>query len=259
MTSDSGKPARRLSHKQAVEIALNDPVARAASRATPRAVERRRLYAEDASGLIADLVAAGFPPVEEVGQLRQLGDYRAAVPILLDWLPRVTYLMLAVDIVRTLSVPFAKELAFPALVRMFEEPPRLHDPLRPATSEPASEHFREVVGGALGTFAAPSTADDLLRLASDDSYGEARALIVSELAKTKDPRAAGVLLDLLDDPTVAPFAVEALGKLKEVGTRDRIAAMLDNPDKNVRDQAKKALKRIDSAGRAGRPPAPRVR
>jgi hypothetical protein len=249
MTHQSSDPARKLTHSQLVEIALNDPVAKAASAMNPLVAERRRLYSEDASGLIADLVAAGFPAVREVGELRGLGNYVGAVPILLRWLPEVTYLLLADDIVRTLSVPFAKELAFPLLVRLFQSPPHLNDPLRPPTSEPASEHLRGVLGSALSTFASPSTSDELMRLAIDRSFGESRALIVSALPKTKDARVTEVLLGLLNDPTVAAFAVEALGKLKAHDARDRIAAMLDSSDKNVRDQAKKALKRIDSATR----------
>jgi hypothetical protein len=250
MTNESdSRSDRRLTHKQAVELALNNLVARAARDANPRIVQARKIYAENAVGILADLTEAGFPTLGTVGELQGLGDYRAAVPILVRWLPEVRYLSIAHDIVRTLSVPFAKELAFPVLLRMFREPPQLEDPLRPATSEPASEYLRAVLGSALSTFTSPSTSDDLIRLAVDRSFGESRALIVSALPKTKDARVTEVLLGLLDDPTVAAFAVEALGKLKAHDAREPISAMLDSSDKNVRDQAKKALKRIDSATR----------
>lgn len=238
----------RLTHDQAVEVALNDPVARAALAANPRVAQARKLYADGASGLLADLATVGFPGISVVGELQRLGDYRVAVPILVRWLGRVNYLPLAVDIVRALSVKFALDEAFPVLVDLFRVPPQFEDPLRPTTSEPPSEHFRAVVGSALSTFAGPSTGDDLISLAADRSYGEARALIVAALPKTKDPRVLGLLLRLLEDPTVAPFAVEALGKLKALSARERVADMLDSADKNVRDQAKKALKRIDSLG-----------
>lgn len=40
-------------------------------------------------------------------------NYKAAVPTLIKWLPEVRYLLLSEDIVRTLSVGFAKKLALP--------------------------------------------------------------------------------------------------------------------------------------------------
>jgi hypothetical protein len=132
-------PARRLTHKQAVEIALNDPAVRraVAESESPLAMQRRRLYDESAHGVLADLAAAGFPDLQSVGDLRR-GDakYAGAVPVLLEWIPKVSYLMLSEDIVRTLSVAFAKELAAPVFLLLFREPPALQDPLRPETSEP---------------------------------------------------------------------------------------------------------------------------
>jgi HEAT repeat protein len=53
-----------------------------------------------------------------------------------------------------------------------------------------------------------------------------------------------VLLGLLDDPTVASSAIEALGKMKFVEAREQIEPLIDHSDRNIRDQAKKALKRI---------------
>jgi HEAT repeat protein len=171
--------------------------------------------------------------------------YEVAVPVLLGWLPRVTYLPLAEDIARTLSVSFAKEQALPEFLRLFRDPPEVDDPMRPASSEPAREHLRWVIGNGLGIFASPPVADELIELALDRGLGQARTQIVLALPKTKDGRVADVLLSLLDDPTVSAFAVEALGKMKITAARGPIAKLLDHPDKNVRDQAKKALKRID--------------
>ena len=83
-----GTPARRLTHKQAVEIALTDPAVRravaAASAQNPLVMRRHRLYAESAQGLLGDLAVAGFPDLEKVGELRRRGvRYEAAVPVLL--------------------------------------------------------------------------------------------------------------------------------------------------------------------------------
>jgi HEAT repeat protein len=196
--------------------------------------------------LLAELADLGFR-VESVGELaRQRMKYEAAVPALLRWLPRATYLPLAEDIVRTLSVTFAKKRALPEFLKFFRCPPDVEDPMRPATSEPASEHLRWVVGNGLGIFAGPSVADELIELALDKSFGQARTQIVLALPKTKDSRVGDVLIELLDDPTVCAFAIEALGKTKIVAAEGSIERLLDHPDKNIRDQAKRALKRIRS-------------
>lgn len=249
---EEGTPVRRpvLTHKQAVEIALTDPAVRravaAAEALSPRVMQRHRLYAESAQGLLGDLAAVGFPGLKEVGELRHRGvRYEEAVPVLLEWLPRASYLMLADDIVRTLSVGFAKGLAAPVFLRLFREPPAVEDPLRPATSEPPREHLRWVIGNGLGIFAGPSLAGDLIELALDRRFGEARYQIVAALPKTKDERVPGVLVSLLDDPSVCAHAIGALGKMRVDAARPAIEAMLASSDKNVRDQAKKALKRID--------------
>jgi hypothetical protein len=236
-----------LTHKQAVEIALSDPAVRLAADRSPLIAERNRLYEESAHGLLADLAAAGFAGIEKVGDLRRSrADYQVAVPILVEWLPKVSYLMLSEDIVRTLSVSFAKKLAAPEFLRLFRDPPHLEDPLRPATSEPPKEHLRWIIGNGLGIFAGPSFAEELIELALDRSFGHARYQIVSALPKTKDERVAGVLMGLLDDPTIRAAAIDALGKMKFMSARTSIEMLLADPDKNVRDQAKKALKRINS-------------
>ncbi|MFF2845092.1 HEAT repeat domain-containing protein [Streptomyces sp. NPDC058001] len=180
-----------------------------------------------------------------MGELRQQKiKYQAAVPVLMRWLPRVSYLPLFEDIVRTLSVPFARKEAQPLFLDLFQVPPSVEDPMRPATSGPGEEHIRWVIGNGLGVFSGPEIADELVELSLSRQYGHARSQIVLSLPKVKDSRVPDVLLSLLDDQTVAPSAIEALGKMKFAGARDRIEGLLDDPSENVRNQAKKALKRM---------------
>jgi hypothetical protein len=73
--------------------------------------ERRRSlesYRTSARNVLADLAAVGFE-VDTIGDLRHLDTpYLTAVPILVRWLPLVSDLVVKEDIVRTLSVPWAK-------------------------------------------------------------------------------------------------------------------------------------------------------
>jgi hypothetical protein len=203
------------------------------------------LYAVAAAELLTDLAAVGFSNLEEVGDLRRRRiDYRTAVPILIDWLPKVSYLMLADDIVRTLSVTLAKRQALPEFLKLFREPPDVEDPIRPATSQPAQEHLRWVIGNGIGIFAAPDVANETIELAIAREYGPARTQIVLNLPKTKDARVPEVLLELFDDPSVVSFAIQALDTMKVADAGSAIENMLSSSDENVRDQAKKALKRI---------------
>lgn len=85
----------------------------------PEYVHRRKLAAEkrrfasrviaaDAAPLLQELTRAGFS-VKAVGELRQQSKaYVGAVPILTRWLSKVSSKDVKEDIVRTLSVPWAK-------------------------------------------------------------------------------------------------------------------------------------------------------
>jgi hypothetical protein len=237
---------QRLTHKQAVERVLNDPATAARIASLPGVAEKRQLYGSAEAGVLAELAEAGFA-VGEVRQLRQLKNYRAAVPVLLRWLPRMSLLRPAENIVYVLSVRFAARQAFPVFAELFRNPPEVTDPWWPPTSKPEREYLRWNLGCGLAVFAGPEYADELIELAADRSYGRNRALIVTALPKTKDPRVPGVLLGLLDDPPVRADAIEAVGLMRFVPARDLVAGLCGDPDENMRRQAKKALKRIDQS------------
>lgn len=211
-------------------------------------VLRHRKAYEDAGGreIVAELQGLGYD-VDSVGELGTLGaTYRSAVPVLIDWLGKVSYADLVEDIIHTLSVPWARELVLPVFLRMFRDPPIVSSPLRPTDPEFQREQVRWAIGNGLEVFAASDIAEEILELAQAQEYGEARMMIVLAMSKIGGDRAPDVLMDLLDDDTVSPHAIEALGKLKYAPARERIAAMLNHAE-NVRDQSKKALRRIDKA------------
>ncbi|WP_166677869.1 HEAT repeat domain-containing protein [Amycolatopsis arida] len=262
-----------MTHREVVERVLNDPEIQAGVEADlaedPRYVELRRLYDEAAAGLLADLQGL-VPDFDELGYRmtavsdlwaravfhydssgnvvsRRKIDYRAAVPVLLEWSPKVRLFHLAEDIVRALSANFAKKQARPVFFQLFRDVPPVEDPRYPEENDLKQEILRTTIGTALGSFADPSVADEMIELALDRSYGSARAGIVNPgLAKTKDERVPDVLLSLLDDPTVAPQAVQGLGRIRHEPARPPIEQALDSPDENVRYQAKRALKRLTS-------------
>lgn len=217
-----------------------DPEYAARAEETARRTERARAVYQAASRPLLDELAAAGHPVDTVGQLVTGATgtrYPAAIPVLLRWLPRVDYRPLLDDIVRALSVPWAKRDAAKPLVAFFRDLPA-HD--GPPETDP-----RWTVGNALEVLASPAIADDLLELATDRRYGRARQLVVLGLGRLKgDERVPPVLLDLLDDEDVAGYAVMALGKLKESRAAPRLRTLLDHPQPWVRREAAKALRRI---------------
>lgn len=200
--------------------------------------ENRRRYAEAAEGLLGDLEEAGFA-VETLAQLRQrgVGD-RRAVPVLVKWLPEVTYLPLKRDLIATLGSAWARPSAAGPLVEEFGR----IDP----SEDTADTSVRWSIGDALERVADESVAEDLVVIATDAGHGLHRALVVAALGnmgKARD-RVLPVLLALLDDDVVAAYAVMGLGKLKAAEARPAVERFLEHPESWVRKEAKKALAKL---------------
>ena len=203
--------------------------------------ERERLAAiacnrVDAAPVVEALCGAGFV-VESVADLfNKKMDYRGAIPILVEWLPRVANPNVKESIVRALSVKWARPAA-PLLMAEFERADDL-----------TGVGLRWAIGNALEVLANDEIADGMIKVATDRRYGRAREMVVVGLGKLKDARVTDVLLGLLADDEVVGHAVMALGKLRVVTARSRIERFLDHPKPWVRKEAKKALARIDKAG-----------
>jgi hypothetical protein len=129
--------------------------------------------------LACDLRAAGLP----IGDLWELvnakAQYKAAIPVLIDWLRNVERRVPGPDqtrvregLVRALSVPAARPGAAPVLIEEFRN---------------ASDHSETglgwIVGNALSVVADDSVFGEIAVLAQDPRYGKARQMIVLRLGK----------------------------------------------------------------------------
>ncbi len=190
--------------------------------------------------VFADLAAAGFT-VDRIGELRRR-DSRAAVPILLRWLPRADDRHLKRAIVGALGVSWARPVAAPALIAEFRQAPP-HDP----------DGYKWAVGYALSAVVDDTVFDDLVPLVCDGRHGHARQMIVGALGTLRHPRAVDVLVSLLadDDTDIVEQALGALGQLKAGKARPYIAPLLTHHDCYVRREAARALARIDRTRRRG--------
>jgi hypothetical protein len=202
--------------------------------------ERRRLAEinrRDAAPVVAELRAAGLE-VDSVADLHtRRMNYRHAVPILMRWLPRIDNPAVKEDIVRSLTVEWAKPQAGPLLIDEFRR-----------ADDPGEElGLRWAIGNALAEVADDSVFEEVADLASDRSWGRSREMLTVALGNMSDPRAVEVLRGLLQDEQVAGHAVMAVGKLGAREARPDIEPLLDHPRAWVRQKAKEVLAELDTA------------
>jgi HEAT repeat protein len=172
-------------------------------------------------------------------------DYDLAVPVLIEWLPRVRDPFLKEVIVRSLTgEPAAEGAGSRALVDEFRQTP---------STDGKWSSVKWAIGDALATLADASVADDLLDLVRDKSHGSARERLCDALARTKDPRAPDALIEALDDPDLAGHAISALRRLGPKSSlphleraRPKLERLVDDPSATpfARKQAAAALERL---------------
>lgn len=190
--------------------------------------------------LLADLAAVGEPVADLWDLVNSPVRRPAAVPVLLDWLRHLDDRVaepgrerLREGIVRALTVPDARPVAAPELIAQFR-----------AVADPTGFGVRWAIGNALAVVADDSVFADLADLARDPAHGPARQMLLAALGRSRDPRAAEVVLSLLTDEDVVSHALAALAKLKPAGARPAVELLLSHPKPLVRKEAKKALAKL---------------
>ena len=169
--------------------------------------------------------------VESLADLRSSGlRYRDAIPILLSGLASADDPRVKGEIVRALSVPWAKAVATRPLLEEFKR-----------VADETGMGLRWIIGNALEVVWDDDCFEDLVELARDPSFGRAREMVVLGLRKSKRPEAGDVLIELLDDPVVSGHAVSALRRLKLPQARAGLERMLGDKRAWVRKEAQRAL------------------
>ena len=234
MSSENSKNRSRTA-VELVEELRRDP--QHAVRVEQRDSERQRQAEEDARAaapLVAELAAIGLAVSSVADLFNRRMDYRAAIPLLLTWLPKTTNPAVKECIVRALSVKWAKPVGAPLMVDEFER-----------ADDPSGIGLRWAIASALEVIADDSVFDEIVRLARDRRNGKAREMLVMALGQMQNPGAIGVLTEFLSDEDVAGYAVIALGRLKAKEARTLIVPFLRHGKSWVRKEAKRALSRID--------------
>lgn len=233
-----------MTAKETQQILESDPDWVAAHEREDRERQRRIAeYDRAAAPLKAELAEAGFE-VESIADLyNQRMNYEAAIPILLDWFPRIEDRNVKESVARALTVRWARPEAAPMMVAELQ---RLGD-----AEEDRSLRF--AAANALSEVADDSVFEEVVELARDPRYGwEERGVLAQALANMREQReqAIEVLRDLLaDEEAVAINAVIALGDLRAEEARAEIEPFLEDDEAWVRREAEKALKKLDTARR----------
>ncbi|WP_422936555.1 HEAT repeat domain-containing protein [Sinomonas sp. P47F7] len=187
-------------------------------------------------GLFEELAAVGYP-VGSVSELRvSRARYVDAVPVLVRWLARAETPNQKEEIVRALSVPWARTEALGPLIEEFRA--------GPVPGDPRSESLRWAVGNGIEVLWDDSRFNDLIALARDERYGKAREMVVLGLGRSKRPEAGVIIVELLDDPVVNGHAVKALGKLGDPRAREGLRRMVTDDRAWVRKEAERALAKL---------------
>jgi hypothetical protein len=160
-------------------------------------------------------------------------EYRRAIPILVVHLGYEYPHRIREGIARALTVKYAGEDAYAALVREFRKSPN--------GADAAEFGLKWALGNAVSVVADRSHFDEVVELARDKRHGASRDMMVLRLPGLDPLRAVDVLIELLSDDEVAGFAVKAIRKLKGLKAHGQIERLLEHPDARVRREARKAL------------------
>lgn len=198
-------------------------------------------YEHDAEPVKAALAAAGIDtgdfgrfvnrPVPGVLEPAHF-DAARAMPVLLEWLPRVTNEKLREAMVRHLAIKARDGVVAEALIEEYHRP--------------GSASYKWVVADTL-TFACERRHFSAITdLAADTSHGMGRQPLVGMLWRIKTPAADEILLKALANPDTALAAMSALRRrFGNPAARQHIASLLQHPDQRVRGAASQQLRRID--------------
>lgn len=135
--------------------------------------------------------------------------------------------------------PWARPAAFDALLAAFEVW---------APGDGSATGWQ--LGDALGTTATAAQAPTVLAISMDKKYGTARQMVVNALGWFKKaPEVSPTLIGLIEDPEVAPHAMQALRRV--VGAHEALPHLerveCDHPGSNVGEQAAREARKARTA------------
>ncbi|QKT06716.1 hypothetical protein HUN08_05565 [Gordonia sp. X0973] len=201
-----------------------------------------------------DLLSADITKVSKKAKLpfRTVNDlirtnerYPELIPLLTDWLRNVESKSRLTDPreIAQLRETLARTLTTIDAMGT-EAVPVLFDQLY--VEPPMPEVNMAAVGNALGYLAVPTDYKRMSAAAADRSLGYGRAGIIDWICKQGIDEGLQLVVDQLADPSVRPFCLRSMRQFKPLpsGLHPTIEQYVDDPDSEVRKQAKLTLKKL---------------
>jgi len=171
--------------------------------------------------------------------------YPSLIPVLVDWLQNTetkSGLTDPVELHRFRNGLYRSLTTIDAMGT--DAVPLLFDSLYLVPPAPATT--LAAIGNALSYLAAPTDYARMREVATDRSLGSGRAPVIDWLLRADPEDALPIALDGLDDPSVRPYILRSLRVIKHLpaSLRPKIEPYLDDPDSEVRLQAKRTLAKV---------------
>jgi HEAT repeat protein len=200
--------------------------------------QQRNIQKREDAMVVAALKDVGVNANSVYDLVNSKQPYPQAIPVLLKFLPSVSDDRIKEGIARALGVEEAKPMAAETLIREFKNY---------LSETPSQQHTKWAIGNALATVADDSVFYEVVSLLHNKTQGSARSSVVPALCNMvmHRERAIALLMKLLDDDEVKVQAMIALGNLRVSEARPRIEVFLRHNDSWVRQQAQRAISKID--------------
>lgn len=195
-----------------------------------RYMDRFRIASEP---IRRELIDLGFE-IESLEDLHQQNKpYVAAIPVLVQWLPRVENEAVKEVIVRALSIPASRGVANETLLREF---------VRILDSESS---LKWAIGNAISVIGQKSDCATICDIVKRPEHGIARQMLVVAIGKLCSEDSEDVLLSLLNDAEVAGHVAIALGRVGTSTSLGPLAQLTRHPVEWIRNEAKRTIQRIN--------------
>lgn len=197
--------------------------------------DRFRQEEEPLVAALNDVVGVSVKSVWDL--VNNTREYRHAIPVLVAHLKYRYPYRIREGIARALTVKYAGETAYRALVKQFKDVPH--------SADAAEQGFKWALGNAISVVADKTHFDEVVALIRDRHHGASRDMMVLRLADLDQQRATDVLIELLGDDEVVGQAVTALGKVKAQNARSQIERLMQHPNPGIRKEASKVLAKLN--------------
>lgn len=190
--------------------------------------------AEENKKICADLFKIGIKVKSVYDLLDYQESYSSAYPILASWLPKVTTLSIKEGIVRSFTIKKLDNEFVEVLFKEFNE-----------TTVDNKESLRWAIGNAIYEI---SRTDEyysqIVEIIQNKNLGRSRKMFVLALGRSKKEETLRILLELLNDQDLLPYAIIALGNFGDKSVIDQIEKLITHPKSLVRNNAKQAIKKL---------------